>query len=165
MANFTQDLIKNLFDYDSTEGGLIWKVNTGKRKLIGKRYGFFDGMYRKGMLLKTSEREHRLIWLWHFGEITEGMDIDHSDGDTMNNKIENLRLATRAQNLANQKKTKNKKSSIYKGVYKKIKDGKEYIYAQYNRQYLGIFQTEEEAAIAYDTYTIQTNKEFAKTNF
>ena len=41
----------------------------------------------------------RLIYAWFFGEVPEGMSVDHIDNDPMNNRLENLQLLTPAQNL------------------------------------------------------------------
>lgn len=59
---------------------------------------------------------HRLVWLFHNGEIPEGMVIDHIDGDTTNNNISNLRVVTRRHNSQNCKKAKNNKSGVT-GIY------------------------------------------------
>jgi hypothetical protein len=44
---------------------------------------------------------HRIIWEMFNGPVPKGMEIDHKDGDKMNNKIENLRLCLSAQNKWN----------------------------------------------------------------
>lgn len=42
---------------------------------------------------------HRLVWLSHMGEIPVGYEIDHDDNDKSNNKLTNLNLKTRKQNM------------------------------------------------------------------
>lgn len=44
---------------------------------------------------------HRVVWEAHNGPIPPGMQVDHISGDTRDNRIENLRLATNAQNNCN----------------------------------------------------------------
>lgn len=62
---------------------------------------------------------HRVIWMINFGDIPEGLMIDHIDGDKGNNKISNLRTATRAQNIWNsvgKKRKESKKNGLPKGI-------------------------------------------------
>lgn len=52
----------------------------------------------------------------------EGMEVDHKDGDRLNNQKSNLRICTRKQNLHNQKTPKNNKSG-YRGIYYRKVEG------------------------------------------
>lgn len=85
---------------------------------------------------------HRLVWIMHNGFIKHGMVIDHIDGVRDNNKIENLRVVTRSENLRNRNgeivgqegilwhardkmwaaRIYVKKKSIHLGSYKNMKD-------------------------------------------
>ena len=58
-------------------------------------------------------KAHRLVFLYHHGYLPEC--VDHIDGDKTNNKIENLRAATKEENCHNQKIRSTNKSG-YKGV-------------------------------------------------
>lgn len=49
---------------------------------------------------------HRVIWCLLNGSLSGDLDIDHIDGNPINNKIDNLRVATRAQNMQNLKKAR-----------------------------------------------------------
>lgn len=51
--------------------------------------------------IKKSYRVHRLVYLTFIGEIPEGMVIDHIDGNTSNNSVDNLRCVTLSQNRQN----------------------------------------------------------------
>lgn len=43
---------------------------------------------------------HAFLYAWHKGEVPAGYDVDHIDGDSLNNHIDNLQLLTRKENLA-----------------------------------------------------------------
>ena len=42
---------------------------------------------------------HNVIYAWYKGELPLGYDVDHIDGDSFNNKIDNLELVTHEENL------------------------------------------------------------------
>lgn len=95
------------------------------------------------------------------------IQIDHKDGNSLNNCRENLRVATSQENARNRKKIKRKCSSSYKGVIFIKSRGK--FRADINtgnvRICLGYFKSEIDAAKAYDEAAIKYFGEFAKTNF
>jgi len=108
----TQEKLHELFEY--RDGNLYWKYHKYK-KLIGKKAGFLykDGYIGVG-LNKKQYKVHRIIYELHYGNCPEF--IDHINGIKSDNRIQNLREATRSQNSYNQKLNKNNKSGI-KNVY------------------------------------------------
>jgi hypothetical protein len=91
--------------------------------------------------------------------------VDHEDGDTLNNKRSNLRRATVAQNGANTLNWTGAKSSRFKGVYLRKDTGRwEARIGSRPKLNLGSFDSEEEAARAYDAAKRERYGEFAKTN-
>jgi len=97
-----QNQVKSLFDYK--DGHLYWKKN-GKKAGYLRPTGYHSvEVNGKGLML------HRLIWIYHFGK--PNAFIDHIDGNKSNNKIENLRLATKNQNSYNKKIHPNNKLGI-----------------------------------------------------
>lgn len=104
---------------------------------------------------------HRLII-----NAPNGLQVDHKDGNGLNNTRVNLRLATHSQNQHNRGKSRINKSG-YKGVSWDKSKGKWYatIYINSKQINLGRYQTPEMAAIAYDEAARKYHGEFAKTNF
>lgn len=97
-----------------------------------------------------------------------GIEIDHKDGNKLNNTKENLRYATRSQQTANSSKKKNSKFR-FKGVSKKNdrfrnKPWKVTITKNGVKYNLGYFKTEKEGAIAYNKKSLELFEEFAKVN-
>ena len=93
---------------------------------------------------------HRLIWAWHGNFLEPNQEIDHIDGNSLNNCIENLRATTHKQNCENRKgANKNSKSGV-KGVSWDKVAKKWYAQIQHNRKvkYLGLYETKEDAKAA-----------------
>lgn len=99
--------------------------------------------------------------------ITDSTKIDHEDRDGLNNQKSNLRVTTGQGNRANAPKYEGR-TSIYKGVYKEKRRKKVCICAsiRVNNKHirLGKFETEEEAALAYNRAAIEHFGEFAFLN-
>lgn len=90
--------------------------------------------------------------------------IDHIDGDGLNNRRANLRLCTNSQNQGNQRNQRRQVgASIFRGVCKHRNKWVAKIAP--NRTYLGAFASETEAALAYDRAAIAHFGEFASLNF
>jgi hypothetical protein len=96
-----------------------------------------------------------------------GVQVDHANRNTLDNRRENLRLCTASQNCANKEKPRRPTFSIYKGVYreKRGKPWRAQIGIRGQRVYLGTFATEREAAMAYDSAARAEFGEFARPNF
>lgn len=100
----TQKQLKTLFDYDGETGRLIRisHPNKNQRHLIGKVAGTKHS--EGGWVVSVNNQSYlnaRLVWVWNYGEDPGDLEIDHIDGDRSNDRIDNLRLATRKQNQAN----------------------------------------------------------------
>lgn len=94
----------------------------------------------------------------------DGFLVDHVDGDTMNNRRSNLRVATPAQNSWNKRKVS--ASNKYKGISLIKETGlwDARIFANGSRHYLGHYKTQEEAALAYNKAASELHGEFARLN-
>lgn len=97
----------------------------------------------------------------------QNLYVDHINGNPLDNRRSNLRLATRCQNAANRVKTKSKTSSAHKGVCfnKKLKKWTASISANKTTTHLNCFNCETAAAVAYNKKAKELHGEFAKLNF
>jgi HNH endonuclease/AP2 domain len=117
--------------------GLRWKHDRANRKIkagaiagciwTDKKTGWqrFQVSYNK-----THWYVHRILWFMRNGEIGASLDIDHIDGNSLNNSVENLRLVSTAVNLRN-KKQRSDNSSGVTGVHFWISKGYSYAVAQW----------------------------------
>jgi len=104
---------------------------------------------------------HRLIM-----EPPKGMVVDHINGDGLDNRRANLRICTKKQNNYN-RRIQGRGASKYKGVSWKNRDKRwrATLYYEKKQIFLGCFETEIEAAKAYDRAAVKYYKEYARVNF
>jgi hypothetical protein len=107
----TKKKLHELFEYK--DGDLYWKVSRTNSIKVGQKVGTKCDNYLKVSINKVPYRLHRLIFLMHHGYMPEY--VDHIDGNTFNNRIENLRQCTMQENNRNQKLKPNNTSG-YKNV-------------------------------------------------
>ena len=113
----------------------------------------------------TSTNKYHLI-LMHREIINtpDGMQTDHVNGDMLDNRRNNLRVCTHAENMRNAKKHKNNTSG-YKGVawHRTAKKWRAFIWSGKHR-HLGLFERIEDAATAYNIAAYIYHGEFARYN-
>lgn len=143
----------DLFRY--SDGNLYWLKS-------GKLAGWLKN-YRYVCVNNVHTQVHRVIWEMHNGPIPEGYFIDHINKDKLDNRLINLRLATKSQNEANTTKRKNNTSG-FKGVYKWKTKFRAKLQHNGEEHHLGYFNTPEEAAIAYNKKAIEVYGEYADIN-
>lgn len=118
--------------------------------------------YRQITIFGRTIPVSRLVWLLSRGEWpAEGLLIDHIDRDNTNDRPENLRLASSCQNCRN-------RSSVgavpYKGVSFKRGKYEANIMVNGAAKYLGQFEDERDAAMAYNVAAQRNFGEFAVLN-
>ena len=126
------------------------------------RVNYADTVIRIGKGKNTSRGMHQII----MGDNPLKLQIDHIDGDGLNNQRSNLRFCTNAENCRNQKPTIGT-FSIYRGVCfdKKRKRWEAQIIKDWKRVHHRTFKNELDAAKQYDIWAKELFGEFARLNF
>lgn len=154
-------------DYYISKCGLVLSTKHGKLRILSPAVNSrgYQGVNLHQNGRTTSKLIHRLVGLTF---LNAGPDdyVDHIDGDKLHNRLENLRLATRQQNMFNRKPNRNG-SSPFKGVawYAPRKRWQCKILHTGKKRHLGYFDCQVEAARAYDRAALELHGKFARLNF
>lgn len=150
------------------------RLNKGKHAIVSKKdyervikykWHFNKNGYAVRNVKRGSGEEtymHRIIMEEH---LTEGLLVDHKNGNGLDNRRENLRVCTKTQNQQNQK-PRHTSVSKYKGVgyYKRDKKWRARIISNKKDIELGKFEDEKEAALAYDKAAEKYHGEYSWLN-
>jgi len=100
-AKLTQERLKELLHYDPETGEFTWQVDRGLNVKAGDAAGYTGAAgYRVIGVLGKNRRAHRVAFLYMTGDWPD-YQVDHKDGDRLNNRWANLRACTSAQNMQN----------------------------------------------------------------
>lgn len=133
-----------------------------KRRKDGTVYGVYARQTRRD----GTKTIHRLLHRVLLDISDPAIQVDHHDGDGLNNQRDNLRVSTNQQNQSNRRK-RTRTSSQYKGVslHKPYGKWKSQISTDGEHRYLGLFESEIAAASRYDEAAREHFGVFACLNF
>lgn len=154
-ASLSRQRLRYLLHYSKATGHFTWRVDRRHNAKAGQRAGNWvscgvragDG-YWHVKVDSRAYRAHRLAWFYVMGTWPE-REIDHRDGDGTNNRWRNLRLATRVQNMQNQRRSRTNTSGTT-GVAWQRKNATwaAYITVAKQRRHLGQFTRQRDAVCA-----------------
>lgn len=147
----TAERLRALLDYSPKEGTFRWLAKKGNRATPGKLAGSISVYgYRIIRIDQRDYRAARLAWLYTHGVWPAAL-VDHINCVRSDDRIENLREATYAQNNANSKPRSRRKTAAPKGVsyHKAGRCWTAHIAANGVSEHLGSFQSIDMAAAAY----------------
>lgn len=147
-------------DSDSSEE--IWGQKwSALRRASGKAYAYRSTRVGEERRIKTHITLHAQIT-----DSSSNTEVDHINGDSLDNRRRNLRICRHFENGRNLAKWSSPTSSKFKGVCHRL-NGKwmAYIVLSGKQSYIGVFKTEEDAARAYDTEAVKLHGKFARLNF
>lgn len=133
-----------------------WRVAKRGKKIYCTRDKMINGKNTKVYM-------HRQLMGLPYGDRRQ---VDHKDGDGLNNTRENLRVCTASQNMKNGSVHTDSVSGL-KGVSWNKQKGKWAVYISSGslRKCVGLFEDKFEAALAYDNSAKEIHGEFARLNY
>jgi len=142
LRGVTQEELHELFYY--RDGKLFnnrYRSSCSKKDEEAGKNGYKDE-YKKIGIRGHYYKTHRLVWIFHYGDIPAELQVDHINGNKFDNRIENLRVVTSQENNFN---------SRAKGYYFEASRSKWAARIGINgeKKWLGRFNTETEARTAY----------------
>lgn len=158
----THERLTEMLNYDPETGLFSWRVRASNRVKVGTVCNNKDGHgYVRVRIDTVSYWAARLAWFYVHKRWPTN-DIDHINGVKDDNRIVNLREATRSQNLANRRTLRNG----LKGVCYDKKNGRWIAQVSANKQivFRQLFDTEEEAHRAYLKAAKLHHGEFARAS-
>lgn len=160
------DVLLERVHYNPVTGAFKWKIDVGGR--AARRAGDPAGCERLCKRRQTKElvigiccETHlasRLAWFYMTGAWPKH-EIDHRNGDGLDNRWDNLRPATRFQNEANRGARRTSRTG-FRGVHPSGRGYQASIYRNGHRRFLGTFTNVLDAAAAYATAAKRSDGEF-----
>ena len=145
MAELTAESVRNLLDYDPETGALKWKVDRRSVRAGAIAGSITRDGYRRVGIDGASYSAHRVAWLHFYGKKPEHQ-VDHINGDRLDNRISNIRDVSGKLNIQNQRRPHSRNKAKLLGV---TTLSKSCFVAKINGMHIGCFKTPELAHAAY----------------
>ena len=158
--------IKGFPDYSVSNLGNVksYKRNKTSGKLL-KPTSCVNKYFYLTFDSKIKKRVHRLVAIAFIENTNNYAEIDHIDRNRQNNRVSNLRWATRSQNMQNKSHCKNKTSKCHGVCWDEEKQKWRATIKKDKKNYhLGYYEVEIEAAIIYNHFATEMFGEFANIN-
>lgn len=153
--------LRNLLEYDP-ETGYLTNRHSSRNRIKGDRVGHLseNSGYRHITINNISYNEHRVIWFHYYGN-WPNKDLDHINRIRDDNRICNLREATKSENSINRAIEPN---NLYRGV-RQLTTGSGFraeirIAGVDSKEYLGTYTTAEAASLVFESRARELHKEF-----
>ena len=161
VMKISRDELMKTLRYEPETGNFYW-ITRRKGRKVGKPAGWISLGYRRIAINGKEYPISHLAWLITYERWPIG-DVEHKDLNRSNNKISNLREATRSQNMANGSLQSNNKSG-YRGVCwrKSSKKWLAQIHVDGKKYWLGTFRDKKDAHKAYQNAAEKYFGEFAR---
>lgn len=147
----TQEFLKEILNYDAITGVFTW-LSTYRKTQIGTIAGCVHKQHTKSYhticINYKKYPTHRLAWIYVYGSIPDDLEIDHINGNGLDNRISNLRCVNKSVNCKNLRIPSHNTSGI-SGVSMHKKTGKWRARIRNKGKYisLGLFVEKSDAAI------------------
>lgn len=162
-SDLTAEQLRELLDYDPSTGRFSWLRPASSRLKPGDAAGYINTKgYAKIRVGYAKYSAHRLAWLYAYGSWPDG-EIDHINGNRSDNRLENLRDASHAEN------TRNRHRRIFRDLPRGVKksSGSRYratIVVDGIERHLGVFPNVATAAAAYADASIKFHGDFGNAH-
>lgn len=144
----TQARLKEVLKYDRKTGVFTWRTRLTNRVHVGDVAGSPEGKYLAIGIDGRRYRAHRLAWFYVHGSWPK-VDTDHKNGKHRDNRVSNLRDASRSLNMLNAKRAHRDSKSGLLGVVARNSRWAAELMVGGKKRHLGVFSTPGEAHRAY----------------
>ena len=137
--------------FSLVDGNLVWSIKPANRVKVGDIAGCLKQGYRSLEYAGERYLAHRIVWEMFNGPISDGVGIDHINHDRSDNRIENLRLVSQADNTRN-RSLPNTNTSGEIGIHWNKRLSKWHVQINVNgkRKFIGVYGEMESAKKARD---------------